>query len=237
MDACHVSLFPLGSYPCGTLPTECVVWAGVRRGAGLPSWPSRGRRNSYFGWTVLKWDIVFKCKSAIKKYGRLFCLKQSDCEEIHFVIMSKTSVSCCRYIYRRKHANKLAAAFLSFNTIWHSWLPSKLCSGVRRWAGLKPDPPHTPHFSCSHLDILGVRVRVGATVNHLSTSTIPCQLTNYPSQRLHSVRSWPGRVHWEAAESCPFATHTASVLMPLSWAWKPPHPGIERSFAKQCEQH
>lgn len=54
----YLCVFLLGSHPCGTLPAECVFWAGVRRGAGLPSGPSRGRRNSHFGWTVLKWAFV-----------------------------------------------------------------------------------------------------------------------------------------------------------------------------------
>ncbi|KAM3601981.1 uncharacterized protein V6R79_022269 [Siganus canaliculatus] len=34
--------------------SECFFWFGVGRGTGLPSWPSRGRRNSYFGGTILK---------------------------------------------------------------------------------------------------------------------------------------------------------------------------------------
>lgn len=47
-------MFFIDSYPCGALPAECVIWTGVRWGAGLPSGASRGRRNSDFGWTVLK---------------------------------------------------------------------------------------------------------------------------------------------------------------------------------------
>lgn len=56
-------MFLLDSYSCGTLPAECLFWTGVRRGIGLPSRKSRGRRNSYFSWTVLKWDLVFICES------------------------------------------------------------------------------------------------------------------------------------------------------------------------------
>lgn len=149
--------------------------------------------------------------------------------------MSKTSVSCCRYIYRRKYANKLAAAFLSFNTIWHSWLPWKLCSWIRRWARLKPDPSHTPHFSCFHLNILGVRVQVGATVNHLS-ACIPCQHTNYPSQGL---RFGPGpAVFTEMLLSLVRLQHTQLQF----WCLCPGRENLlilafERLFAKQCDQH
>lgn len=58
----YLCVFLLYSYHCGTLSADSVLWAGVRRGAGLPSGPSGGRRNSYFGWTVLEWDI---CESAL----------------------------------------------------------------------------------------------------------------------------------------------------------------------------
>ena len=46
------------SHPCGALPAECVIWAGFRRRAGVPSGPSRGRRNPHFGRTVLKCEFV-----------------------------------------------------------------------------------------------------------------------------------------------------------------------------------
>lgn len=51
---CVFAALMRASHPCGTLPAECVSWPGVRRGAGLPSGPSRGRRHSHPGWTVLR---------------------------------------------------------------------------------------------------------------------------------------------------------------------------------------